>query len=271
MVVQGDCAVEIAKLPTSVCDLVVCDPPYNIGFDYGDGEYEDSKEAHEYIDWCKLWLTQVKRLLKPDGSLWLMIGDAFVSELDILCKKMGFHKRSQVVWHFTFGVNSVKKFTPSHTQLLYYVCNPKKFTFNAESVRVPSARALQYADKRAHPDGRLPDDTWIIRPQKALDYFPAEADTWLFSRIAGTFKQRAGTPNQIPEQLLGRIIRTCSNPGDLVCDPMMGSGSTLAVAKKLGRRYLGFDISPAFVRCAERRVDEAKEGEALDGPLPHGG
>ena len=126
------------------------------------------------------------------------------------------------------------------------VKDPDEFTFNAEAIRVPSARQLVYGDRRANPTGRLPDDTWILRPQDLPDGFTAEEDTWYFPRVCGTFKERAGWHGcQMPEQLLGRIIRACSNPGELVLDPFAGSGTTLAVAKKLGRRYLGFELSPA--------------------------
>ena len=106
-----------------------------------------------------------------------------------------------------------------------------------------------YADSRANPAGRLPDDTWVLRPQDLADCFTAGEDTWYFPRVAGTFKERAGFHGcQMPEQLLGRIIRFCSNPGDLVVDPFSGSATTLAVAKKLGRNYLGFDLSEEYVQ-----------------------
>src|SRR5262249_55168022 len=127
-------------------------------------------------------------------------------------------------------------------------------------------RQLVYADGRAHPDGRLPDDTWILRPQDVPDGFRAEEDTWYFPRVAGTFKERAGFHGcQMPEQLLGRIIRCCSNEGDLVLDPFSGSATTLVVAKKLGRSWLGFDLSDDYVSRGKARLDEAKVGAPLVG------
>ncbi len=142
------------------------------------------------------------------------------------------------------------------------------FRFNAEDpqVRVPSARALVYADKRANPIGRLPDDTWILRPQDLTDGFQPTDDTWYYARVAGTFKERQGFHGcQMPEQLLGRIIRTSSSPGDVVLDPFAGSGTTLAVAKKLGRQWLGCELSEEYVRAATERLGAVHEGEALDG------
>src|SRR5262249_51559259 len=132
----------------------------------------------------------------------------------------GFHCRSWVVWYYTFGVNCKYKFSRSHAHLFHFVKDAKAFTFNHEAIRVPSARQLVYADGRANPTGRLPDDTWILRPQDLPGSFTAEEDTWYFPRVAGTFKERAGFHGcQMPEQLLGRIIRVCSNTGELVFDP----------------------------------------------------
>ena len=124
-----------------------------------------------------------------------------------------------------------------------------------------------YADKRANPAGRLPDDTWILRPQDLPEGFQPADDTWYFARVAGTFKERQGFHGcQMPEQLLGRIIRVSSNPGDIVLDPFAGSGTTLSVAKKLGRKWLGCELSEEYVRAATERLDTIHEGDTLDGP-----
>jgi site-specific DNA-methyltransferase (adenine-specific) len=163
-------------------------------------------------------------------------------------------------------VNCTKKFSRSHTHLFYFVKDARRFTFNASAVRVPSARQLVYADARADAGGRLPDNTWILRPQDLPQGFQPDEDTWYFSRVCGTFKERAGWHGcQMPEQLLGRIVRACSDPGEVVLDPFAGSGTTLAVAKKLGRRWLGFDVSPAYVERIRARLDAAAEGQPLEG------
>src|SRR5204862_7790987 len=117
----------------------------------------------------------------------------------------------------------------------------------------------------ANPVGRLPDDTWILRPQDAPEGFEPGGDTWYVPRVCGTFKERAGWHGcQMPEQLLGRIVRACSDPGDLVLDPFAGSGTTLTVAKKLGRRYLGFELSPEYAARVQQRLDAVEVGQTLD-------
>jgi site-specific DNA-methyltransferase (adenine-specific) len=149
------------------------------------------------------------------------------------------------------------------------VKDPKRFTFNHDDprLRVPSARQLVYADARANPKGRLPDDTWILRPQDIPEGFPPDEDTWYFSRVAGTFKEREGFHGcQMPEQLLGRIVRASSNEGETVLDPFAGSGTTLAAAKKLKRRFLGFELSKDYVGRIRERLAEIDPGDLLDGP-----
>jgi site-specific DNA-methyltransferase (adenine-specific) len=179
-----------------------------------------------------------------------------------------------VVWYYTFGVNCTRKFNRSHAHLFYFVKDPKHFTFNDEAIRVPSARQLVYFDARANPRGRLPDDTWILRPQDVPEGFAAGGDTWYFPRVCGTFKERAGWHGcQMPEQLLGRIVRACSHPGDVVLDPFAGSGTTLVVAKKLDRHYLGFELSADYAAQVEARLDAARAGQRLEGgaePLASG-
>ncbi|MBT4867214.1 MAG: site-specific DNA-methyltransferase, partial [Planctomycetaceae bacterium] len=163
---QTDCIKGMGKLPDGSVDLAFADPPFNIGYEYD--EYDDRREADEYLDWSKQWLTEVTRVLKPDGTFWLAIGDEYAAELKVMMtRELGLTCRSWVIWYYTFGVNCKNKFSRSHAHLFHMVKDEKNFTFNADdpAIRIPSARQLVYGDKRANPKGRLPDDTWILRPQ----------------------------------------------------------------------------------------------------------
>jgi hypothetical protein len=277
-----DCVKGLAALPERSIDLVFADPPFNIGYDYD--VYEDRRGPEDYRRWSRAWIEGVIRVLKPNGTFWLAIGDEFAAELKVLCTSdLGLSCRSWVVWFYTFGVHCTQKFTRSHAHLFHFVRDPRNFTFNSLAIRVPSARQLVYADKRADPNGRVPDDTWmttaelppgtpmwggfVLRPQDIPDRFPAHSDTWYFSRVAGTFGERRGWHGcQMPEQLLGRIIRACSNEGDVVLDPFGGSGTTLAVAKKLRRQFVGFELSTAYAKKIEERLRNIKLGDSLVGP-----
>jgi site-specific DNA-methyltransferase (adenine-specific) len=275
---QGDCIELMKQIEPGTIDLVFADPPFNIGYEYD--EYHDEQDADEYVAWSRAWIAEAYRVLKPGGTFWLSIGDDFAAELKVAAEhQVGFHTRSWVVWYYTFGVNCTRKFSRSHAHLFHFVKDNNNFTFNAEDpqIRVPSARALVYADKRANPAGRLPDDTWmvrpaaddswVLRPQDLPDGFQPTDDTWYYARVAGTFKERQGFHGcQMPEQLLGRIVRVSSNPGDIVLDPFAGSGTTLAVAKKLGRRWVGCELSEEYTRAATERLNAIEEGASLDGP-----
>ena len=256
-----DCLTAYPGVADSSVNLTVVDPPYNIGFDYGEDGYEDSMSASDYISWCRKWLSEAYRVTAADGAMWLVIGDEYAGDLKVAACDAGFHLRSWVVWYYTFGVNASKKLSRSHTHLLYFVKNEKRFVFNQDAARVPSARALTYNDKRASPDGRLPDDTWILRPQELPEAFAAESDTWHIPRVCGTFKERAaGAANQLPEQLVARIIRLCSDEGHVVHDPMAGTGTVPRVAKLLNRRYLAWELHSRFSEMASARVDEVASG-----------
>lgn len=264
-VYNQDCIAGMQSMPEGSVDLAFADPPFNIGYDYD--AYEDRLEADEYLNWTRQWGAAVGRVLKPNGTFWLAIGDDFAAELKMIFQReLKLTCRSWVIWYYTFGVNCKTKFSRSHTHLFHFVKNPKEFTFNGDAIRVPSARQLVYADTRADSKGRLPDDTWILRPQDIPGGFQPSEDTWYFPRVCGTFKERAGWHGcQMPEQLLGRIIRTCSNPGELVLDPFGGSGTTLVTAKKLGRNFIGFELSENYAAQIQSRLRAVAVGEPLAG------
>ncbi|VTS07274.1 DNA-methyltransferase [Tuwongella immobilis] len=259
-VLTGDCLTQLAQLPPHCIDLAFADPPFNIGYEYD--QYDDRRSRADYLQWTDAWLAAVKRVLKPTGAFFVAIGDEYVAELKVRLDALGLSMRNWIVWHYTFGVNCTRKFNRSHAHILYYVADPKRFTFHADAVRVPSARQTTYADRRANPRGKLPDDTWVLRPQEDPRCFPPGSDTWYFARVCGTFKERTEHPCQMPEAVLDRIIRVSSNPGDWVLDPFAGSGTTLAAAKRLGRNYLGVELSADYAAAIDERLD------AIPDPTP---
>src|SRR5439155_24683572 len=158
------------------------DLQFNISYTYD--VYEDRLAADEYLGWTKKWGRALIRTIKSDGTFWLAIGDDFAAELKLLFQReLGLFCRSWVIWYYTFGLNCKKKFSRSQTHLFHFVKDARIFTFNADAIRVPSARQLVYADSRAHSKGRLPDDTWILRPQDAAASFTPREDVWYVPRV----------------------------------------------------------------------------------------
>jgi len=281
-ILTGDCLSRMADWPDASVDLVFADPPYNIG--YGYDQYDDNRSDDDYVQWTARWLDACVRLLKPTGSIFVLIGDEFAAETRLLFKQHEregrLHFRNWIIWHYTFGQRCKTKFTRSHAHLFYAVGSAGPPTteiadgeadpapgvgsrFNYDAVAVPSARQLVYKDARANPKGKPPDDTWYLRPQVASDpkhggsLFKPHEDTWYQSRLCGTFKERVRWhPCQLPEALLERIVKVATVPGDVVFDPFVGSGTTMVAARQLGRRWLGCELSPEYAKRARQRVRE---------------
>jgi site-specific DNA-methyltransferase (adenine-specific) len=263
-IICGDSIAILNSGPEGWVDLCFADPPFNIGYLYHN--YDDRKDVDEYVDWSERWMRAVHRALKPTGSFYLAIGDEFAADLcTVARRRIGFHMRNWIVWHYTFGQQTKKKFALSHTHILYFTKQKPEpgmgnITFNADAVRVASARQTTYADVRANPKGKLPDDVWYLRPQETNPdaYFGPGGDTWYISRVCGTFNEREGWHGcQMPIGVLNRILLASSNPGDVVLDPFNGSGTTVVAAALLGRQYVGIDQSEEYVGYAKKRLDHA--------------
>lgn len=259
--IKADCAKEMRKLPKGAMRLGLFDPPYNFGMPYD--SYDDNKSYDEYMAWTRNWMDAAVHALHRNGSMFIFVPDEWVSEIDMLARhEFKLYKRRHIVWTFTFGVACAKNFARSHCHILYLTKAKTAYTFNADDkeLRHPSARQLVYNDKRANPDGCLPDATWMILKEQLEPYMTPDRDTWLVSRICGTFKERKKhLSNQIPLPLWDRIIRATSNEGDLVVDGFMGTGGSGVVATRLNRNYLGYDISPVAVQEATTALEAARE------------
>ncbi len=234
-VIEGDCIEVMKTIPDNSIDLIFADPPFNIGLKYDN--YNDKRSYEDYYNWSANWISETYRILKKTGTIYIAIGDEFAAEINLILKKVGFNFRNWIIWYYTFGQNQRKKFNRSHTHILYFTKDKEKFIFNAQDVRIPSARQQIYHDKRAHPLGKVPDDVWE------------------FARVCGSFKERLGDhPCQMPEALLERIIKTSSNIGDIVLDPFGGIGTTVSVAKKLKRNYITTEISKNCFDVIKKRL-----------------
>ena len=245
-IICGDCVELLKRVNEPFADLIFADPPFNIGYKYD--KYNDEVAGEKYIGWTREWMTACKKVLKPTGSFYIAIGDDYAADVKIIAtRELNLVMRNWIIWHYTFGQQTKNKFARAHTHIFYFVNDEKKFTFNDDIVRIISDRQKIYQDKRANPAGKMPDDVW--------DEYP---------RLCGTFDERINFPCQMPESLLARIIRTSSNEGDRVLDPFSGSGTTVAVAHKLKRKYTGIEISKKYVKGALERVAQS-EGLPVEG------
>ena len=248
-IITGDC---LDVLPTldRKANLCIVDPPFNIGKKYH--RYDDWKSDDKYLAFTYDWLEAVYNATTDTASVYICIGDEYAAEVKEMAGLRGFYFRAWVIWHYTFGVYCESKWGRGHTHILQFSKSPDHWTWNPDAVRVPSDRQLKYRDKRANPKGRVPSDVWT------------------FSRVCGTFKERNGQghPAQMPEALIERIILASSDADDLVLDPMCGTGTVPAVAKRLNCNYLGIEQSPKYAKAARDRI---KRTQRADLPVPKSG
>ena len=226
----GDAAAEMALLPSDSVDLVIADPPYNLGKDYGNNQ--DFRLRNEHEEFTRLWLKEAKRILRSTGSIYVFMGVRYIARLQIMLEEeLQLLFNGWITWHYTQGVGRKKGFSPRHEDILYF-SKSAEYTFNLDDVRVPQ----KYFRERNNMAGANP------------------GDVWQFSHVHYCSAEREDHPTQKPEALIERLIRASSNHGDVVLDPFVGCGTTVRVADVLGRQWMGIDINPAYVEMARRRL-----------------
>jgi len=248
VVVIGDC-LEVLKdetiVPKNSVRLTVTSPPYGLGKNYG-GIYSDKFNLEA---WLKM-IGEVARLLyevtTPDGSFFLNVspipsrGDKEIVPLDAYAfsevKKHGFHLRNKIIWHFNNMQNPIKRLAGRWEAILWFVKDIKNYVFNLNEVKVPY---ITVGDKRIKGTGRNPTDVWY------------------FDRVNNMTKAKLGIdfPAVYPEPMIKRILKMGSDRGDWVLDPFLGSGTTMRVARMLGRNSIGIEINPKYVNLIKRRVE----------------
>ncbi len=232
----GDALEELKTLGDESVDLIVADPPYNLGKDYGNNH--DFKDFDEYMAFTKLWLTQAKRVLKPHGTIYVFMGVRFISYLyGILDRDLQLYFNSWVVWHYTQGIGKTKGFSPRHDDILVFN-KSKDFVFNLDDVRVPQKSYREKNNMRGANPG----------------------DVWQFSHVHYSNPNRQDHPTQKPEGLIERIVLASSHQGDTVLDPFSGSGTTLRVCQQLERDVIGFELNPTYIELTKARLAEPLNG-----------
>ncbi len=240
-ITTGDCIEHMAALPAGSVSLVIADPPYNIGIDYGDGPRADRLADADYIASTRRWIEAAARVLTDDGTMFVICGQEFAGDHQVAMRDAGLHWRNTVTWRETFGANCRRKFNRTARPMFYFTKHPRRFTFNVEALTTRSRRQ-EIGDPRANPAGKVLDDVWTI------------------SRVCGTFRERVqSVPTQLPLALVRRVVLGLSRPCDLVLDPFTGSGTTGVVCMEHGRRFQGIELREEYAAIARARIDKAAQ------------
>lgn len=254
----GDCRDALAAIPEQgSVDLVFADPPFNWDVPY-DG-WKDGMPRMEYERFTFDWLDGCLGALSPRGSIWVNIPDDTAAEVVLHLKRRGLTMINWCVWHFRFGQNRSSSFIMSKVHALYFAKDPDDRIWNPNDILELSDRATIYADPRTMAKSenkgmRVPMDVWYGK---------------YWGRIQGNNKERRHNHhNQIPEIYLERVIKACSNPGDLVLDPFCGSGTTSTVARALGRRSITIEYSEKNAKSAWERITKVGMVDREDAGKP---
>ena len=265
--IWGDNLHVMRSIPNNTVDLIYIDPPFFSGRNYNvlwgdDNELRSFNDIWEggldgYLVWLNARLYEMKRILKPTGSIYVHCdwhASHYIKvEMDKIFGYTSF--KNEIIWYYKNASRSKKQFAKSHDIILWYTKNPKQFIFNREQILVPyesGMTAWRYAKKGEEPPpGKTPDDVITLPSLNTMD------------------KERIGYPTQKPEKLINWIIKASSNKGGVVLDCFVGGGTTASVAQKLGRRFIVCDQSRVAVAVtAERLKQESITLELGEEPRP---
>ena len=253
-IIQGDCLEVLKGLPDKCVDLVFADPPYNLQLEGAlhrpDNSKVDAVDDHwdqfdsfaAYDAFTKAWLSECRRVLKDDGTLWVIGSYHNIFRVGGALQDLGFWLLNDVIWRKSNPMPNFKgtRFANAHETLIWAAKSKgqRRYTFNYDAL------------KTANDDLQMRSD-------------------WLLPLCTGHERLKDGNgdklhPTQKPEALLHRVLMASTRPGDIVLDPFFGTGGTGAVARRLGRRFIGIEREEAYAAAARARIDAVIPASAAD-------
>lgn len=268
---QGDCLDILKRCPDEFAALIITSPPYNIG-----KEYEKQTRLEQYIDQIQPILSELVRVLSPNGSLCWQVGNYVekgeVFPLDIyfypIFKKLGLQLRNRIIWTFEHGLHCSHRFSGRYETLLWFT-KTDDYTFNLDNVRVPSKYpgktnfrpGEKYGLPSGNPLGKNPSDVWKFLLHEW------ETCLWNIPNVKANHPEKTVHPCQFPIELVERCVLALTNEGDLVLDPFSGVGSSMLAAVRRGRKAMGCELNSEYVNEAKRRMELFFSGELPYRPL----
>ncbi|MCB1556408.1 MAG: site-specific DNA-methyltransferase [Alphaproteobacteria bacterium] len=258
LILRGECVEQMRALPRESVDMIFADPPYNLQLggdlhrpdnsrvDAVDDAWDQFESLKVYDDFTREWLSAARDLLTPDGSLWVIGSYHNIFRVGAILQDLGYWILNDVIWRKSNPMPNFRgrRFTNAHETLIWAAKSEKsRYRFNYDSM------------KALNEDLQMRSD-WYIPLCTGHERLRDEGGQKIH-------------PTQKPEGLLYRVIMSSTNPGDLVLDPFFGTGTTGAVAKKLGRDYIGIEREESYIKAAQARLDSITrlgENEILHTP-----
>lgn len=255
-IVWQDVFYALRYLPDSFVDLMVVDPPYNLTKNFGDHTFKQM-QSEEYCKWLDKWLSKVKRVLKPNASIYICTDwKSSIMLPQIACKY--FILQNRISWEREKG-RAARNNWKNCLEDIWFFTNSQDYKFNLEAVKVQKKVLAPYCDNKGVPKDWKEQDGTKIR-------YTAPSNIWTDITIPfWSMPENTEHPTQKPEKLIAKLILASSDEGDMVFDPFVGSGTTAVVAKKLKRRYLGIERERKYVALAIKRLQNAEKDKSIQG------
>jgi site-specific DNA-methyltransferase (adenine-specific) len=235
-----DCIEGMALLPPACVDLIITDPPFAIEFKARRSNYNrtggrvldgyNEVAADDYGEFTRQWMIQAARILKDSGSMYVFSGWNNLKHILVTIDELGLTTVNHLIWKYQFGVVTSRRFVTSHYHCLYVCKNDSRRKF--------------------FPYARFPKDQRSSQGGSA--HYKDKEDVWVINREYWSGDKK--TPTKLPAEVIRKILAYSSEPGDLVCDPFLGSGQVAVVSKMENRKFVGFEIVPEYFEFAQERL-----------------
>lgn len=242
-IIQGDCLELLKIVPDNSVNVVFADPPFNLKKKYK--SYQDSLEFKEYLDWCKSWIAEIVRVVKPTGSIFLHNIPKWLTFYSAMLNETANFKH-WISWDAPTSPMG-KSLQPAHYGILFYTKNRKGNKFYE----------IRHPHKRDRKTGYLLKD-YGGKKDGLHPFGPLVSDVWTDIHRIKHNKFRDEHPCQLPLHLLERIILMTTDEKDTVLDPFLGTGTTAIAAKKLNRNYIGFELDRLYVDISKKKLENTK-------------
>lgn len=245
-------------IPDKALQLIVTSPPYNIG-----KEYESRLKIDDYLEQQSSIIRECVRCLSPKGNICWQIGNyvnkGSIIPLDTILYPVfinqGLKLRNRIIWHFEHGLHCSLRFSGRYETIIWFTKTDEYF-FNLDSVRIPQ----KYPGKKHFKGPKA--GTYSCNP---LGKNPG--DLWVIPNVKSNHIEKTEHPCQFPVELIERLVLSMSNEGDWVFDPFLGTGTTLIAAIRHGRKGIGAEIVPKYIKLARERIEQEIAGTLRTRPM----
>ena len=253
--ILGNCLEVLPYLPSSFVDLLIVDPPYNLDKDFNGKKFKRMTDEL-YIEYTENWVEKIIPLLKPNASIYVCCDWQSSSAIETVLKRH-FNVQNRITWQREKGRGALSNWK-NGMEDIWFATNSKNYTFNVEDVKIRRKVIAPYK-----VDGK-PKDWEETTSGNFRNTYPS--NFWDDISIPyWSMPENTAHPTQKPEKLLAKLILASSNPGDIVFDPFLGSGSTAVTAKKLNRHFVGIEMNEQYCVWVEKRLEMANVDSTIQG------